>query len=100
MEEYGDRIENRAKAMAAAGSDARMNGCDLPVITMLSGNQGMTASLPVIEYAKELKCSRKSCTGALLSNLVTLHQKTGTGRLSAYCGAISASAGAGAELPT
>ncbi len=64
MEEYGDRIENRAKAMAAAGSDARMNGCDLPVIINSgSGNQGMTASLPVIEYAKELKCSRESCTG-------------------------------------
>ena len=83
MEEYGDRIENRAKAMAAAGSDARMNGCDLPVIINSgSGNQGMTASLPVIEYAKELKCSREKLYRALLlSNLVTLHQKTRIGRL-------------------
>ena len=100
MEEYGDRIENRAKAMAAAGSDARMNGCDLPVIINSgSGNQGMTASLPVIEYAKELKCSREKLYRALLlSNLVTLHQKTGIGRLSAYCGAVSAGAGAGAGI--
>ena len=100
MEEYGDRIENRAKAMAAAGSDARMNGCDLPVIINSgSGNQGMTASLPVIEYAKELKCSREKLYRALLlSNLVTLHQKTGIGRLSAYFGAVSAGAGAGAGI--
>lgn len=100
MEEYGDRIENRAKAMAAAGSDARMNGCDLPVIINSgSGNQGMTASLPVIEYAKELKSSKEQLYRALLiSNLVTLHQKTGIGRLSAYCGAVSAGAGAGAGI--
>ncbi|MCB6610321.1 L-serine ammonia-lyase, iron-sulfur-dependent, subunit alpha [[Clostridium] symbiosum] len=100
MEEYGDRIENRAKAMAAAGSDARMNGCDLPVIINSgSGNQGMTASLPVIEYAKELQSgSEKLYRALLLSNLVTLHQKTGIGRLSAYCGAVSAGAGAGAGI--
>lgn len=100
MEEYGSRIENRAKAMAAAGSDARMNGCDLPVIINSgSGNQGMTASLPVIEYAKELKSSREQIYRALLiSNLVTLHQKAGIGRLSAYCGAVSAGAGAGAGI--
>ena len=100
MDEYGDRIENRAKAMAAAGSDARMNGCELPVIINSgSGNQGMTASLPVIEYAKELKCSEEKLYRALLiSNLVTLHQKTGIGRLSAYCGAVSAGAGAGAGI--
>lgn len=96
LKEYGDGIENRAKAMAAAGSDARMNGCELPVIINSgSGNQGMTASLPVIEYAKELNSSKEQLYRALLlSNLMTLHQKTGIGRLSAYCGAVSAGAGA------
>ena len=100
MEEYGDRIENRAKAMAAAGSDARMNGCEMPVvINSGSGNQGMTASLPVIEYAKYLGSSEDELYRALLiSNLVTLHQKTGIGRLSAYCGAVSAGAGAGCGI--
>lgn len=96
IKEYGDGVENRAKARAAAGSDARMNGCELPVIINSgSGNQGMTASLPVIEYAKELGSSEEQLYRALLlSNLVTLHQKTGIGRLSAYCGAVSAGAGA------
>ena len=97
LETYGDDIRTRAKAAAAAGSDARMNGCELPVIINSgSGNQGMTASLPVIEYAKELKVTDEKLYRALaLSNLVTIHQKTGIGRLSAYCGAISAGAGAG-----
>lgn len=96
MKEYGQGVENRAKAMAAAGSDARMNGCELPVIINSgSGNQGMTASLPVIEYAKELGSDKEHLYRALLlSNLITLHQKTGIGRLSAYCGAVSAGAGA------
>lgn len=100
MKEYGEGIENRAKARAAAGSDARMNGCELPVIINSgSGNQGMTASLPVIEYAKELNSSEEQLYRALLiSNLVTLHQKTGIGRLSAYCGAVSAGAGAAAGI--
>lgn len=100
MKEYGDCIENRAKARAAAGSDARMNGCELPVvINSGSGNQGMTASLPVIEYARELNADQEQLYRALLlSNLVTLHQKTGIGRLSAYCGAVSAGAGAGAGI--
>lgn len=100
LSEYGDRIENRAKAKAAAGSDARMNGCELPVvINSGSGNQGMTASLPVIEYAMELQCSKEQLYRALLiSNLTTLHQKSGIGRLSAYCGAVSAGAGAGAGI--
>ena len=82
----GNNIRNRAKAMAAAGSDARMNGCELPVIINSgSGNQGMTCSLPVIEYAKELKVSEEKLYRALvLSNLVAIHQKTGIGRLSAY----------------
>lgn len=97
---YGYDIKVRAKAVAAAGSDARMNGCELPVVILSgSGNQGMTASLPVIEYAKELKVSREKLYRALvISDLVTIHQKTGIGRLSAYCGAISAGAGSGAGI--
>lgn len=97
---YGSDIKVRAKAKAAAGSDARMNGCELPVIIISgSGNQGITASIPVIEYAKELKVSKEKLYRALvLSNLVTIHQKTGIGRLSAYCGAISAGAGSGAGI--
>ena len=101
LETYGDEsVMIRAKAMAAAGSDARMNGCELPVIINSgSGNQGMTTSLPVIEYAKELKVSEEKLYRALtLANLVTIHQKTSIGRLSAYCGAVSAGAGAGAGI--
>lgn len=97
---YGDDIRTRAKAKAAAGSDARMNGCELPVIINSgSGNRGMTTSLPVIEYAKEYEIGEEKLYRALaLSNLVTIHQKTGIGRLSAYCGAVSAGAGAGAGI--
>lgn len=97
---YGDDIRTRAKAKAAAGSDARMNGCELPVIINSgSGNQGMTSSIPVIEYAKEFDADEDTLYRALaLSNLVTIHQKTGIGRLSAYCGAVSAGAGAGAGI--
>lgn len=100
LKTYGDTIDVRAKAVAAAGSDARMSGCELPVvINSGSGNQGMAASLPVIEYAKELKCSREDLYRALaLSNLITIHQKTGIGRLSAYCGAVSAGCGAGCGI--
>lgn len=96
----GDSIRTRAKAMAAAGSDARMNGCELPVIINSgSGNQGMTCSLPVIEYAKELNSGEEKLYRALvLSNLTAIHQKTGIGRLSAYCGAICAGAAAGAGI--
>lgn len=95
-----DSVTNRAKAMAAAASDARMNGCELPVIIVSgSGNQGITASVPVIEYARELKVSEEQLYRALiLSNLVTIHQKTGIGRLSAYCGAVSAGCGSGAGI--
>ncbi|MDD3960597.1 MAG: L-serine ammonia-lyase, iron-sulfur-dependent, subunit alpha [Bacteroidales bacterium] len=95
-----DDVKVRAKAMAAAGSDARMGGCELPVIIVSgSGNQGLTASLPVIEYAKELNVDQDKLYRALLvSNLVTIHQKTGIGRLSAYCGAICAGVGAGAGI--
>ncbi len=97
---YGNTVQNRAKAWAAAGSDARMNGCELPVIINSgSGNQGMTASLPVIVYAKELNVSKELLYRALLvSNLTTIHLKTGIGCLSAYCGAISAGCGAGAGV--
>ena len=96
----GTDIRTRARAAAAAGSDARMSGCELPVvINSGSGNQGMTASLPVIEYAKALGASRETLYRALLvSNLVTLHEKNGIGRLSAYCGVVSAGAGAGAGI--
>lgn len=100
LDTYGDDIRTRAKAKAAAGSDARMNGCELPVIINSgSGNQGMTSSIPVIEYAKEFDADEDILYRALaLSNLVTIHQKTGIGRLSAYCGAVSAGAGAGAGI--
>ncbi len=93
---YGNDVRVRAKAKAAAGSDARMNGCELPVIINSgSGNQGMTCSIPVIEYAKELNSSEEKLLRALtLSNLTAIHQKTGIGTLSAYCGVVSASIGA------
>lgn len=97
---WGDDIRTRAKAMAAAGSDARMNGCELPVIINSgSGNQGITSSVPVIVYAKELGVDEDKLYRALaLSDLTTIHQKTPIGRLSAYCGAVSAGAGAGAGI--
>ena len=100
MEAGGNGVANRAKAAAAAGSDARMNGCEMPVIINSgSGNQGMTTSLPVIEYAKELGVSEEKLYRALtVANLVTIHQKTSIGRLSAFCGAVSAGAGAGAGI--
>lgn len=97
---YGNDIKVRAKAVAAAGSDARMSGCELPVIINSgSGNQGMCASLPVIEYAGELGTSHEMLLRALVvSNLITIHQKTGIGRLSAYCGAVSAGCGSGTGI--
>ncbi len=100
LQAYGDSVHNRAKAYAAAGSDARMNGCELPVvINSGSGNQGLTTSLPVIVYARELNVSEDKLYRALVvSNLVTIHMKTGIGRLSAYCGATSAGCGAGAGV--
>lgn len=100
LDTYGDSVLVRAKAKAAAGSDARMNGCELPVIINSgSGNQGMTASLPVIEYANEIHANEEKLLRALaLSNLVTIHQKTGIGRLSAFCGVVCAGAGAGAGI--
>ncbi len=97
---HGDDVSVRARAMAAAGSDARMSGCDLPVIIVSgSGNQGMTCSVPVIVYARELGvCEEKLLRALVVSNLVTIHQKTGIGRLSAFCGAINAGCGAGAGV--
>ena len=97
---YGDDVKIRARAVAAAGSDARMSGCELPVvINSGSGNQGMTVSLPVIEYAKELNSPAERLYRALtLSNLTAIYQKEGIGRLSAYCGAVSAGASAGAGI--
>jgi len=97
---YGDDIKIRARAAAAAGSDARMNGCEMPVIINSgSGNQGITTSVPVITYARELNVSEEKLYRALaLSNLVTIHLKTGIGTLSAYCGAMSAGVGAGCGI--
>ncbi len=97
---FGRHVEIRACAAAAAGSDARMNGCPLPVvINSGSGNQGMTCSLPVIEYAKEWNVSRETLHRALvISNLISIHQKSEIGPLSAYCGAVSAACGAGAAI--
>ena len=97
---YGGDVKVRARAAAAAGSDARMNGCELPVvINSGSGNQGLTASLPVIEYAKETGADREKLYRALvISNLTSVHLKEGIGRLSAYCGAVTAGAGAGAGI--
>lgn len=100
IDSYGNGVHNLAKATAAAGSDARMNGCSLPVVIVSgSGNQGMTASLPVVVYAKHLNSPREKLIRAVaLSDLLTIHLKTGIGRLSAYCGAVSAGAGAGAGV--
>lgn len=96
----GDNVRNRARAQAAAGSDARMSGCELPVVIVSgSGNQGMTTSLPVIVYAKELGASHEKLLRALtVANLITIHQKTPIGRLSAFCGAVSAGIGAAAGV--
>ncbi len=100
LKAFGEGVDNLAKATAAAGSDARMNGCALPVVIVSgSGNQGMAASLPVIVYARHLNAPREKLLRAVaLSDLITIHLKTGIGRLSAYCGAVSAGCGAGAGV--
>ena len=97
---YGNDVRNRAKAMAAAGSDARMSGCELPVvINSGSGNQGITVSVPVIEYAKELQTDKETLYRALVvSNLIAVRIKTGIGPLSAFCGAVSAGCAAGCAI--
>lgn len=96
----GDNVRVKAKAMAAAGSDARMNGCEMPVvINSGSGNQGITTSVPVIVYARDKGADQETLYRALtLANLTTIHVKTPIGRLSAYCGAVGAGAGAGAGI--
>ena len=95
-----DCVKTRAKAYAAAGSDARMNGCELPVvINSGSGNQGITCCVPVVVYAKELDSTQEQLYRALvLSNLTAIYIKTGIGTLSAFCGAVSAGAAAGAGI--
>ncbi len=100
LKHQGQLLSKRAAAYAAAGSDARMSGCEMPVIILSgSGNQGITASVPVAVYAEAMGKSREECLRAVtLSDLVTIHQKAGIGRLSAYCGAISAGCGAGAGI--
>ena len=100
---FGDgnvSVKDKARAYAAAGSDARMSGCEFPVcILSESGNQGITASVPVIVYAQETGKSEEELLRALIvADLITVHQKTGIGCLSAYCGAISAGVGAGAGV--
>ena len=100
LKSYGDDLKIKARAYAAAGSDARMNGCELPVvINSGSGNQGITCSVPVIVYGLALQVTTHQLYQALaLSNLVAIHQKTGIGRLSAYCGAVNAGVAAGAGI--
>lgn len=97
---YGNDTATRAKARAASGSDARMSGCSLPVvINSGSGNQGLTASLPVIEYARALHTDQDQlCRALCVSNLVAIHIKKNIGKLSAFCGAVSAASGAGAGI--
>ena len=100
LNQQGTADNRRAAAWAAAGSDARMSGCEMPVIILSgSGNQGITASVPVAIYAEAFGASEEELIKAVtVSDLVTVHQKTGIGRLSAYCGAISAGVGAGAGI--
>ncbi|HHT69912.1 MAG TPA: serine dehydratase subunit alpha family protein [Firmicutes bacterium] len=97
---FGDSVGNLARATAAAASDARMDGCQLPVvINSGSGNQGIAASIPVIIYARHYQISEEKLLRALcVSNLIAIHQKTSIGRLSAYCGAVSAACGSGAAI--
>lgn len=96
LQAYGNGVHNRAKALAAAGSDARMNGCELPVvINSGSGNQGLTVTMPVLLYAEENGVSHEKLLRALaIANLMSIHQKRFIGSLSAYCGATSAACAA------
>ncbi len=100
LKHRGQDVRTRAVARSAAGSDARMSGCAMPVvINSGSGNQGMTVSLPVIEFAGEMGATKESLYRALvLSNLIAIHQKLQIGKLSAYCGAVSAACGSGAGI--
>ena len=100
LDRFGNDVRTRARAKAAAGSDARMSGCALPVvINSGSGNQGVTVSMPVIEYAEHLKVGKEKLYRALaISNLIAIHQKQYIGSLSAFCGAVTAACGAGAAI--
>ena len=100
MKYDGEKTSCKARAMAAAASDARMSGCELPVIIVSgSGNQGITASVPVVVYGQEMKASEeRMIRGVALSDLLTIHLKDGIGRLSAYCGAVSAGCASGAAI--
>lgn len=100
VENFGNDIKVRAKAKAAAASDARMNGCSMPVvINSGSGNQGIVVTVPVVEYAKELGSTQEELYRALLiSNLISIHIKNHIGKLSAFCGAVSAACGTGAAI--
>lgn len=100
LRHFGESASVRAQAYAAAGSDARMGGCEMPVvINSGSGNQGLTVTLPVLEYARELGKDHETVLRALLvSNLVAIRIKAAYGRLSAFCGAVSAAAGSGAAI--
>ncbi len=100
LKEYGEDVKIKAKAYAAAASDARMNGCEKPVIILSgSGNQGITSSMPVVQFAKALGVSEEKMLRAVaLSDLITVHLKSGIGRLSAFCGAVAAGAGAGGGI--
>ena len=98
--DFSSDIRTEARAYAAAGSDARMSGCELPVVIVSgSGNQGITASMPVVRFAAHMDVSvEKLIRAVAVSDLITIHQKTGIGRLSAFCGAVSAGIGAAAGI--
>ena len=100
IQSFGTDVRIKARAWAAAGSDARMSGCEMPVIINSgSGNQGMTVCLPILAYAEEFHIDEERTIRAVaLSNLVAIHQKTGIGRLSAYCGAVSAGCASGCGI--
>lgn len=101
LDTYGDSdVRIRAKAYAAAGSDARMSGCEMPVVINAgSGNQGITVTLPIVEYAKEIHATQEKLYRALvLANLVSIHEKSLIGCLSAYCGAVTAGSASGAGI--
>ena len=100
LDVYGNDVKIRAVARAAAGSDARMNGCSMPVvINSGSGNQGLTVSMPVYEFAKEWQVSEEIFYRALaISNLLSVYQKHYIGSLSAFCGAVTAACGSGAAI--
>lgn len=100
LENDKDNENVKMKAYAAAGSDARMNGCEMPVIINSgSGNQGITVSVPIIQYAKDNKIDEEKLYRALIvSNLVSIHEKFAIGTLSAFCGAVTAGAASGAGI--